>query len=226
MSKTVFWGVWVACLVGLIVAVHVSDMNDALFPGLLALFSFSAMWTTLYFQLWTRKTADSLRYPKLILLEGRGSVDAGLYKCDLKVSFSNPGDVPVFVRSVRATLPNLVPNETKAENLVVKHYCGSEMLDHPGKAIEARGFGRIECSIPIPAETREKSLEGAIPPPIGLRIPSASSPKDKEPFDPQVEQVVLCIDYISGSRDKKESFKNLRIDWDEETRSGSFRSFD
>ena len=226
MPKTVFWGVWVACLFALIAAVCVFGTNDALFPGLLALFSFSATWTTLDFQLWTKRNADSLRYPRPILLEGTVSVDAGFSKCDLKVSFSNPGDVPIFVRSVRATLPNLVPNETKGENLVVKHYCGPEMLDHPGKAIEARGFGRIECFMPIPNEIREKFWEGAIPPPSGVRIPSASSPKDKEPFDPQVEQVALCIDYISGSRDEKESFQDLKIDWDEETKSCSFRPLD
>lgn len=155
-------------------------------------------------------------------MEGNVSVDAGISVCDLQVSFSNPGDLPIFITSAKAKLPGLVSNLTLGKRLVVMYFADPKMEKHPVEAIRARDFGRVECSIEIPKEVRENYWKGAVPVPEEFKEQYRSkNPEDKK-VDLHLERITLEVSYISGCRDTHEDFKDLMIAWDQDKRFGSF----
>lgn len=91
MHKAVYLIVVGIAVLGTAMVIWRLDSSETLFPGLLALFSFLLVWTTLDFQLWTRAVSMKRENPKLLVHRGARGLVRNACAGSLILCVSNPG---------------------------------------------------------------------------------------------------------------------------------------
>ena len=81
----------VMALAGASIAIWKTDPSTTLFPGLLSLFSFLLVWTTLEFQLWTKRSGEKRENPRLLVHKGARGLARNAAADSFILCVSNPG---------------------------------------------------------------------------------------------------------------------------------------
>jgi len=91
MCRAVYWIGIALAAGGTGISIWLLDPSEVLFPGLLTLFSFCLVWTTLAFQEWTKVTAMKRENPELLVYLGAPGLVSSGHKRSFILCVSNPG---------------------------------------------------------------------------------------------------------------------------------------